>query len=91
MLTLGPWLAGGVDQKPAHCPLPSVIMGVPSRVTISFDERVKPEAHACTIYITYHTGELEYVDTNGVSTRLSPVQYCNTGEIVFSYERKHAS
>jgi len=68
-------------------------MGVPSRVTRShpiFERGVGPEAYACTIYTTYHTGWLGYVNTNGVSTRLSPVQDCDIRGIAFSDERKHA-
>ena len=51
---------------------------------------MKFKAYACTIYMTYHTGELGYADTNGISTRLDPVRDCNIREIAFSNERKHA-
>ena len=51
---------------------------------------MKFEAYACTIYATYHTGELGYANTNGVSTKLSPGRYCNIRKIALSGERKHA-
>lgn len=67
-------------------------MGVPSRVAlthfISPQGITKLEANACIIYMTYHTAGLGCGDTDGVSTRLGPVQDLNTREIAFFMRTK---